>query len=144
MSDKLTSEQAIAKINTARAARKAANQAVWDDQRALDLAALSDIEAERGDDNVASVAVSRYQPGLPTLVVVRALTGAELRCFRDQTKGEKADLNRVTELVGSESRLYPDQAAWESLLEAIPGLAMRAGVASIRLAAGLEQLEGKV
>jgi hypothetical protein len=135
----------IAKIKRERAKRKEALAEARDSQRAIDLAALNDIEVERGDGNVAAVEVSRYSPGLVTLVVVRALTRPELKRFRDRVRGENADNAAAAEEAGLSALLYPspDSEDWTRLFDAVTGILTRAGVEAVRLAAGTEREQGK-
>lgn len=135
----------IEAIEEQRAERKAALKAARAQQREIDLAALNDLEIEHGDDNVVAVEVARYSPGLPTIVVVRSLGKAELKRFRDQTRGKNGDNAAAAEQAARSSLLYPakDSSEWAALCEAVPGVVVRAGVEAVHLSAGIGQAEGK-
>jgi len=135
----------IETIEREREARKAALLEARTAQRAIDLEALNALEIERGDENVAAINVDRFSFGLVTLVVVRPLTKHELKRFRDRTKKEGSDASAAAEEAAESTVLYPakDSDAWKALLDAVPGMAVRAGVAAVKLAAGVEQAEGK-
>lgn len=135
----------LATIEAERAARKEALAEARAAQYAVDLSHLNDLEIERGDENVASVDVGRYSPGLPTMVVVRPCTRLELKRFRDRTKQEGSDAGAAAEEAALSALLYPakESPEWKALIEAVPGMAIRAGVAAVQLAAGVESKEGK-
>jgi hypothetical protein len=133
-------------LRAERDARKAALQAARDEQRLADFTRLNELELEHGDDNVAAVEVQRYAPGLTTLVVVRALRRVELKRWRDKTSKDKADQNAAADEAGLCALLYPEResAEWAAICDLVPGVVTRAGLAAVQLAAGVEQLEGKV
>lgn len=133
----------IEQIEREREARKEALREARAAQRAQDIEALNALEIEHGDENVASVPIDRFSPGVPTFVVVRALTKHELKRFRDRSKA--TDAAKAAEEAAESSVLYPsrDGDVWRALLEAIPGIAVRAGVAAVQLAAGVDAAEGK-
>jgi len=135
----------LAKIEQERTERKELLNAARNQQRAVDMARLNELEIERGDGNIASVEVGRHSPGMVTMVVVRSLNKNELKRFRDRTKREGADTAAAAEEATGSTLLYPakDSEEWTTLLEAVPGIAVRAGVAAVQLSAGLEQTEGK-
>jgi hypothetical protein len=132
-------------IEEQRAERKAALARARAEQRARDIAALNDLEIEHGDENVASVDVARYSPGLPTMVVVRSLKPPELKRFRDTSRGENADTAAAAEQAGRSALLYPakDSDEWKSLCAMMPGIVVRAGVAAVQLSAGIAEASGK-
>ena len=133
----------VEQIERERAERKEALAARRAEQRAVDLEALNALEIELGDENVWTIDVGRYSPGLVTLVAGRALNRNELKRWRDQSRGERADAAAAAELAAECVVRYPAQDAWRALCEAVPGIAVRVGVAAVQLAAGLEQSEGK-
>jgi hypothetical protein len=132
-------------IERERLARKEALAQARAEQYAKDLDRLNALEIERGDENVAAVEIGRYSPGLVTMVVVRALSKHELRRFRDRTRGEKSNAASAAEEAAESALLYPerDSAEWSALVDAVPGVLVRAGVAAVQLAAGLDAAEGK-
>lgn len=135
----------IKQIESEREARKAALLDARNAQHVIDLEALNALEIERGDENVAAVNVDRFSPGLVTLVVVRPLSKHELKRFRDRVKRESGDASSAAEEAAESTLLYPakDSPEWKALLDAVPGMSVRAGVAAVQLAAGVEQVEGK-
>ena len=135
----------LEQIEIERAQRKELLAEQRRQQHAIDVARLNELEIEHGDDGVARVDVGRYAPGLPTLVVVRALKKAELKRFRDRVRGEGADNAAAAEEAAIAALLYPsrDSDEWRALLDAVPGVLVRAGVAAVELAAGIERATGK-
>lgn len=134
-------EERLSKVEAERAARKEALASQRKEQRVEDLEALNALEIEKGDDAVAAVEIKRYSPGLPTLVVVRALTPAELKRYRDQvSRGE--DKVTPAEVAARAARLYPDADVWSEIDRRFPGFAVRAGVQAVELSAALERAEG--
>lgn len=135
----------LAQIEKERAERKSALAEARNEQRATDMSRLNELEIEHGDSNVAFVEVDRFSPGLPTIAVVRSLRKSELKRFRDMTRPNGADAAAAADMAADSAWLYPDKGSDEhkALIEAVPGIATRAGVAAVHLAAGMEQAEGK-
>jgi len=133
-------------IESERAARKEALAKQRNEQRAVDVARLNELEIEHGDESVTAVKIGRYLPGIATLAVVRCLKSSELKRYRDRVKGENADNARAAEEAGMSALLYPEKGSdlWKATLDAIPGIPARLGTAAVFLAAGVEQAEGKV
>lgn len=135
----------LEQIERERAERKAALAEARAEQRERDMQRLNELEIEHGDSNVAFVEVDRFSPGLPTIAVVRALRRPELKRFRDMTRPAGADAAAAAEMGAESAWLYPDKGsdAYKALVDAVPGILTRAGVAAVHLAAGMEQVEGK-
>src|SRR4051812_35639616 len=72
-------------IRAARAARQADLQTQQDAQTVVDLTALDRLETELGDSSVAFLTVP-FTPGLPTMMIARKPTKAELMRYRAQVK----------------------------------------------------------
>ncbi len=124
-----------AKIEEARAKRKAERAKAQRAQYATDLEHLDLLEQERGDGAVTSLSVDR--DGFPTLVIVRCPTEPEVKRFRTQTRpvGDKTpDPTIPAETVGSMCLLYPDKDTFAKMCVAVPGLHAQAGAAALELA----------
>jgi hypothetical protein len=111
-------------------------------QREIDLAAINDIEIELGDSNVA-VLDYPYTPGLSVCAAVRVLTDIETKRYRARVKGEDADATAAAEEVGRACVMYPKGDALAALAKSRPGLWVQLGLASLRMAAGRAEAEGK-
>lgn len=132
-------------IREKREARKEKLRADFDEQRAIDLEAVDDLEIEHGDNAIASVDIP-YRPGEPTLVCVRAPNVAEMKRYRARVKprkgGEVAAVEAAEELARS-VMVYPGPEMRETLTQRIPMLEANAGVKALQLAGAISEDEGK-
>jgi hypothetical protein len=141
--DKSAAELAEAR----RAARKAEARKAHDEQRAKDIDAISDLEAELGDSSVGVIHVG-YTPGLPTCAAVRCPKPAELKRFRFKVTAkhekDRPDANAAAEELAAICRVFPaDEEAYAKLCDARPGLAGQLGAKAVDLATGKAEAEGK-
>jgi hypothetical protein len=146
-----SAQEKIKAIQEERRLRKEALEKQHDEQHATDLAALSALEVEHGDGNVKPIKV-RFEPGLPTLVVVRKPKPPEYNRYYSEVKvkanGKPGDARKGAEDLGALCLLYPPKDTDEDdtrarLLEARPGLLSQVGVAAATMAYGDEVDEGK-
>lgn len=136
----------IAEIEARRAKRKAAAAEAYETQRAADLEALDALEVEHGDSNVASVDVD-YQPGAPTMAVVKAPSKIYVKRYQDRVKpkrdGRMGDAQEAAEELAAVCVVYPGKEAFDAMVEARPGLRVQCGLAALKLAVGRESDLGK-
>jgi len=129
-----------------RAARKAAAQAARDAQRAIDLAAINDLEIEHGDSNVATLEIP-HTDGLPTMLAVKCPPPAYVKRYRDECRARKdgtpGDAIAAAEKLADAMLIYPDAETYARVLEARAGVRVQLGVLAIGLAAGRAESEGK-
>lgn len=129
-----------------RAARKAEARRAYEEQRAKDLDAITELEIEHGDSNVGVINVP-FSDGLPTCAAVRCPKPAELKRFRSRVtpKHEKdhPDAAVAAEELAATCRVFPDETAFARLCAARPGLAAQLGAKAVDLATGKSESEGK-
>ena len=130
----------LEEIEARRAARKTALEAQRREQLAQDLEALDQLEVEHGDHAVVRVDLQRYEPGLPTMVVMRLPKPIEFKRYQDQCK---KDVTAATNLIGDVCRLYPDEDTYKRMRSTFTGVHVMAAVAAINAASAKEQQEGK-
>ena len=141
----------IKAVQEERRLRKEALEKQYDEQHAADLAALNALEVEYGDGNVKAIKIP-FEPGLPTLVVVRKPKPPEHSRYRTEVKpkanGKPGDAVKGAEDLGTLCLVYPpkdtdDADTRARLLEARPGLLSQAGVEAATMAYGETVDEGK-
>ncbi len=146
-----SAQEKIKATNEKRQARKDALAKQYEEQHAIDLAALDDLEVEHGDGNVKAIKIP-FEPGLPTIVVVRKPKPPELNRYRTAVKpkanGKPGDAVEAAELLGTACLVYPpkDDDTTDTrarLHEARHGLLSQAGVTAANMAYGTEVDEGK-
>ncbi len=129
-----------------RATRKAEARKAYEEQRAKDLDAITDLEIEHGDSNVGVLNVG-FLEGLPTCAAVRCPSKIELKRFRQTVtpKHEKdhPDANEAAEVLAKTCLVFPDKDTFERLCTARPGLAAQLGGKAVSLATGKSEAEGK-
>lgn len=136
----------LADIEAKRAARRAEIEAARDEQKAADLEAIFEIEAEHGDTNVSHIQVA-HVPGLPVLIAVRCPTPAELKRYRARCKptsdGKMPDTVAAAEELAAACRVYPSAELYARIGEARPGAHVLAGFEALKLAGARAADEGK-
>lgn len=133
-------------VEAKRAARKASLEAQRDEQRAIDLEAVYNLETEHGDNGVAVLNVP-YTPGLPTLCAARKPTAPEMKRYRDRCRPRKdgAQIDGVppAEELAACCRVYPSDVVYADMLADRAGIHVQLGVEALKLAAGSAEAEGK-
>lgn len=144
-----TKETPLERQERIRAERKEALQKQADEQRAIDLEKLNELEIEYGDTNVLMMNVP-FTPGLPTLVAARTPNDPEVKRYRyrvnEGRKGQDIDPNaarRAAEELADVVRIYPSDEDYAALCKARPGIHAQLGQASLKLATAREEAEGK-
>jgi len=131
-------------VEKAREARKAARAKEQRKQYAIDLEALDRLEQEHGDGAVGCLSVDR--DGMPTLVIVKCPSAAQVKRFRDMTKevnGKSPDPEPAAIQVGTACLLYPDKDTFARMCAALPSLHSQAGAKALSLAIAKEHDAGK-
>jgi|SRR6185295_18233678 len=132
----------IAAIEAKRAARKEATAKARDDQYAKDLERVDELETEHGDDQVGVLKLPSYEPGLPTLVVVRTPAPAIFNRFRQMVRkaGKNTEaMGAAKDLLASSCVAYPDEETYGRMKEVWPSIHDNVGIEAIRLS----ESEGK-
>lgn len=147
MADKTPAEQ-LAELKAQRAQRAKDADTAADPQRVIDMTAVLDLEARYGANGVKVIHLP-VTAGLPTLVVVRRAEPAYLKRYRASQKfdkGGRVDLgtvNDAAEAVADHFVVYPDAETYARVRETFGGIHSQAGLASVKLAEGHEDDEGK-
>lgn len=129
----------IEEIETRRAARKAQLEKDKAEQYEKDVVEVDRLELELGDDRVSVLKMPSFVSGLPTLVVVKSPTPAQMNRFR--TRVRKANGNAETtgsakDELATSCLGYPDadtyarmRDAWASIHDSVGNEAIRLGQA---------------
>lgn len=137
----------IDEIQARREARKAARAKQHEEQFAVDLEALDKLEELHGDQALAQVKIDpgRWEPGLPTLVVVRVPESAFAR-FRTMIRKAKNNGEaggQASDMLGDVSVAYPDADTYRAMRAKYEGLHDKVAIAAVSLAEGKTAEEGK-
>ena len=130
----------IEEIQARREARKAELAEKRRAQLAIDLEALDAAEQEHGDERVKCVDLEGWEPGLPTMVILRMPLPIEYKRFVDTIKKDPLDAGRK---LGEVCRIYPDDAAFVKIKERAPGFVDTIANASIKLGNARRSEQGK-
>lgn len=140
-------DQELARIDAARAERRAEHAEARKKQLVIDRAALLSLEDEHGFDSVSALSMSRYVDGLPTLVVVRAPTSAEYKRYVQMVRRTKSDDNegkaKAQELLAESCWVYPQRDQQQAVREAFPGVLLSIVLEVTRMAELQNEAEGK-
>jgi len=137
----------LAEIQAQYEAKRAAEAAAADDQRATDLEARMCLEDEHG--RLAAVSVSRHVKGQPMSAFVRTPTSAEYKRYRDMVhravkKDNVGEQQKALDMLGQSCWVYPAaKEARDAMADAFPGIVMQLAVAAAALAEGKAEAEGK-
>lgn len=137
----------LERVEAKRAAKKAELRKLWEEQRAIDLEALAELEEAYGDSNVDYLDVP-HTPGMVTLIACKGANTAQTKRYRDRIKqkkdGSPGDNIAASEELAAANRIYPaDADEYKRLLDTRPGIHTALGVKSINLASARENAEGK-
>lgn len=139
----------LAELEEKQAARKAERQALADAQRAVDLEAKMALEDEYADTAIASVGVSRFVSGQPTMAIVRMPKPEEYKRYLDQIhrgvdKKSLAAQRDAQTLLANSCWIYPREVEErKAMVAAFPGILTPLAVAASTLAEGKTEEEGK-
>jgi len=141
--DAETPAQKVARLEAERAARKKSKVSAADEQRAIDLEAINQLEIQLGDDNLAIVEVP-HEPGCVTMVAARCPTSPETKRYRFRAKDKAGKRNDVipgdpieaAEELAESALKYPDAEAFAKVCAARPGLKAQLGALTITLVLG--------
>jgi len=147
MADETPELSKLEAIEAKREARKAELAKKYNEQRAIDLEAIDELEIEHGDSNIRVVDVP-FTPGLPTCFAGKCPSPDLVKRYRTRVSPKKdgstdASPMAAAQEVGAACRVYPDAETWAKLLAARPGIDVQLGLEVLRLAAGRAQEEGK-
>lgn len=146
-------ETALERVERTRARHKAAIKAERDAQRVVDLTAIAEIEAALGDSNVTVIDIP-YTRGLPTCVACRTPEETELKRYRHRVASgaAKREDGKITDPLANVKAVeeladlvvvYPPAEAYAEVRRARPGVHAQLGSASVALAVGRREQEGK-
>lgn len=134
----------IAEIEARRAERKKNTESKQLVQKAVDMAALEQLEIEHGEDNLAILEIPQFTPDCVTLVVARCPTTPEIKRYRyrasDRTgkRNETITGDRVAaaEELGESCLKYPSREEFDKVCDARPGLKAQLGALAVTLVVG--------
>jgi hypothetical protein len=136
----------VTEIETRRAERKAAAQKARAEQYAKDIEAIDDLEVKSGDD-IATLNVNSYKPGLPTLVGVKAPSDVYYKRFAQMVRKAGNNLEAraaAQDLLAESCWVYPTDAdARKAMKESFPGVLVSIAVKAAELAELNAEEEGK-
>lgn len=136
----------LEEIESARAERKAKIQEKHNEQKAIDLLAIGDLEAQYGDAHVSFLEVQGYVSGLPVLYACKCPDPAQMKRYRDTIKVKKdgpGDAIHAAEQLATVCRVYPDDETYRKMCAAFPGIHLKLGIRAVKLAEGESESEGK-
>ena len=136
----------LARVESARDARRAVVKAAHDMQRAIDLAAIDEIEAELGDSAVALLELP-FVEGMPCLLAVRCPSKMEVKRYRETNKIKKGEVDAKlavdsAEQLGRVCLVYPKKEAdgscpaYDAILEVRPSVASQLGLEALKIGQG--------
>src|SRR5687768_8755928 len=115
----------VTEIENRRAERKAAAAKAREEQYAKDLEAIDALEVESGEE-LATLKVATYKPGLPTLVGVKAPSEAYYKRFAQMIRKAGQNLEaraHAQDLLADSCWAYPTDAdTRKAMREAFPGV----------------------
>lgn len=131
----------IAAIEARREERKAAIEHARAEQYVKDLEAVDRLEEEHGPDRLRVLKLPSFVAGLPTVVVVRTPTSAEMKRHRQMTRKNMTvgqhhnfeGIGAALDQLGASCVIYPDEVTFARMKEQWPGLHDDVGVAANRL-----------
>lgn len=136
----------VTEIESRRAARKAAAAQAREEQYAKDLEAIDALEVESGED-IATLKVSQFKPGLPSLVGVKAPTEAYYKRFAQMIRKSGQNLEaraHAQDMLAESCWAYPNDADQrKAMKEAFPGVLVSIAVKAAELAELNADEEGK-
>jgi hypothetical protein len=148
-------EKVLTPLEALRAQRKARQDGLKkqeEDQTLIDLTALDALEVELGDSNVAFLTVP-FQPGLPTMMIARKPTKAELQRYRAQVKvkpqgnGKQPDSDKTPteacEIIADSCIQYPEAEVYGRLCIERPGAKAQLGALALKLIVDTESEDAK-
>lgn len=134
-------------IQAQREAKRAAAKEAHNARKAIDLAAISELEDAHGVTNVAVYEVPFVSPDLPVLCAVRTPDDTEVKRYRATVKtqrdGSSGDSVKGSQDIGRVCLIYPDEKTFAELLKRRPGIDVPLGNEAVRLAMGRSESEGK-
>ncbi len=136
----------ITEIEARRAERKAASQKARDEQYAKDLEAIDALEVETGDE-LTTLNVNSFKPGLPSLVGVKPPSEAYYKRFAQMIRKSGQNLEaraHAQDLLAESCWAYPkDPETRKAMREAFPGVLVSIAVKAAELAELKAEDEGK-
>lgn len=137
----------IKELEARRAARLATLADQKTEQRATDLEAIESLQIEHGDENITTLTVNAYRPGLPVVVAVRAPTEPEYRRYVQMVRraGQDAEKRgKAGDMLAEACWAYPSEAEdRKAMAAAFPGLIVSVSLEAARLAELKGAEEGK-
>lgn len=136
----------VTEIENRRAERKAAAAKAREEQYAKDLEAIDAMEIESGEE-LATLKVANYKPGLPSLVGVKAPSEAYYKRFAQMIRKSGQNLEaraHAQDLLADSCWVYPkDDDQRKAMKEAFPGVLVSIAVKAAELAELNADEEGK-
>jgi hypothetical protein len=136
----------VTEIEARRAERKAATQKAREEQYAKDIEAIDALEIESGED-LETLKVNSFKPGLPTLVGVKAPTADYYKRFAQMIRKAGQNLEaraHAQDLLAESCWKYPtDPETRKAMKEAFPGVLVSIAVKAAELAELNSEAEGK-
>lgn len=131
-------------IETRRAERKARLAEQRSAQYARDLEALDAAEEKHGDGMVLRYALPAYMPELPTFLVLRFPTPAEIKRLQSKAArdDQQARLDAGEELAAA-CLVYPDRETYARVIAKFPAVPAPLSLALLQAAQGKRVEEGK-
>lgn len=123
-----------------RRAERAERERVARETRDLaDLQAIDVLEEKLGVSNLRRYDIDTPLH-LPGALVIRRPTPEEYRHWvQVQRRGTKNEGSEATNRLGLDCLVYPEQDAWEKVIEVLPGLPDTIGAYAVRFSGGIEE-----
>lgn len=138
----------MSKLDDVRAkldAQQDAQDGARDAQEAIDLEALFDARDECGVSAVVAVKIP-FEPGLPMHAIARRPKPIEFKRFQDLTAKKDAgtpEAIKAAEQVATVCLIYPTAEVFAKMCDAVPGLKIALGSASVGLATAKAREDAK-
>ncbi len=127
----------LEEIQASRAARKDRVAVARAAQAVVDEDALDKAEEEHGEGCVASLEVSKYVEGQPTIAIIKAPSADYYKRFCTMVRKAGSNLEArgaAQDLLANSCWVYPsDEAARKSMLAAFPGLLVSVAIQAAKL-----------
>ena len=138
----------LEEIQARREARRVATKAARDNRMAIDLEAITELEDEHGESNIATIEVPYVSDDLPVLAAVRTPKPAEIKRYQAMVRprnvdGKMGDSTVAAETLAAVCVVYPAVEQRDALFESRPGLKVQLGLEAINLSRGQAIAEGK-
>jgi len=148
----LSAAERIAAANKRREEQAKIEAKAREEQEAVDLESIADLECEHGFDRIIRIKIGTWKPGIgaPTSIAVRVPLGSEMNCakfIQRINKAKEGSQERLTAQndLAKECWVYPPLGtdAQKAAIEIAPLIYSNAALQIVQAAQGQAETEGK-